>query len=170
MPTSSEATYGRKLAFYYKHRNLLQHSRADRVAAVKKEVAEFEDAIKSDQATHETHCEACRERRPCFKEFQLSPHHEAISERLTLLAKEEAGTRRMPKRHVTGVPKTIATASPLTGKTCAFDGSRWQILSARTVGPQRRNYTTSTTTPTVFSPPHPSSEQRFLKLKATETY
>ena len=74
MHTSWEATYARKMAFFYKHRNLLQATRADRVAAVKKEVVEFEDAIKSDQLTHEAHCEACRGGTGCAKQFELSPH------------------------------------------------------------------------------------------------
>jgi len=88
MSTSSEAMYARKMAFFYKQRGLLQHSRADRVAAIKREIAELGDAIKSDRATHEAHCQDCRERRFCLEGFRLSPHQTAISERLVLLAKE----------------------------------------------------------------------------------
>jgi hypothetical protein len=93
MPTSWESTYARKMAFFYKHRNLLQATRADRVVTVKREIAELENAVRSDLAAHEAGCGNCRKKRFCLKAIELSPHHSAISERLTLLAKEEADAK-----------------------------------------------------------------------------
>lgn len=97
MPTSWEASYARRMAFFYKHRELLQHSRADRVAAIKREVEELEEAIKSDRATHEAHCSDCRQHQFCMRSLEISPHWDTVRERLTLLAKEEADEKYAEK-------------------------------------------------------------------------
>lgn len=100
---SKEATYAETMALFYKQRGLLQHSRADRVAAVKREIEELEAALELDMAARKADhaaclrarrpdCEGCRKRQHCFKGFtgKRSPRHNDISERLILLATEQA--------------------------------------------------------------------------------
>jgi hypothetical protein len=97
MPVSWEATFARKMAFFYKHRGLLELSRADRVAAVKREIAELENAQESERASHKANCGRCQSGEFCFASLELSPQYSDINERLRLLAAEESDAKYAEK-------------------------------------------------------------------------
>jgi hypothetical protein len=106
---STESTCAAKLALFYKQRGLLQASRADRVAVIKREIVEFEDATKAERAKHMAHCRTCLEKQFCAKRFESRPFRDDVKERLILLALEEADEKyaekarqTRPKHHCDG--------------------------------------------------------------------